>query len=51
MLRLLKRSAGPMVPILYLDANMNPARTAYLLKKLRKLRFDFAQGMAIVCEI
>ncbi len=42
MFKLLLKKAGPIVPILYVDANINPARTGYLLRKLRKSKFYFA---------
>jgi hypothetical protein len=51
MFRLLKRKAGPIIPILYVDANVNQANTANLLKKLRKFKYNLAQGIAVVCSV
>ena len=51
MLRLIARRAGPIVPILYVDANVNQANTANLLKKLRKFPYNFAKGLAVVCSV
>ena len=41
MIKNIIRSAGPNVPVLYVDSNINQAKAANLLKKLRELRFDF----------
>lgn len=51
MLRLLRRKAGPIIPILYVDANVNQANTANLLKKLRKFKYNLAKGIAVVCSV
>ncbi len=51
MLRNIFRSTRPNIPVLYVDANINQAKAANLLRKLRELRFDFTQGIAIVSSI
>lgn len=51
MLRLLLKKSGPIIPIVYVDANINQARTANLLRKLKRTRYEFARGIAVVCSI
>ena len=50
-MRHILRQAGPMIPIVYVDANVNQANTINLLRKLRKLNFTFAKGIAVVCSV
>ena len=50
MMRFFRRS-GPILPILYIDANLNNIKATNLLKKLRSFKYHHAQGIAIVCSI
>ena len=50
MMRFFRKSC-PVLPILYVDANINQIRETELLKKLRSFKYDKAQGLAIVCSI
>jgi hypothetical protein len=51
MIKYLWKASGPVVPIFYIDANINQMRTANLLKKIRDFKYDFAKGIAVVCSI
>ena len=42
---------GPVIPIVYVDSNVNQANTASLLRKLRKFNYSFAKGIAVVCSV
>ncbi len=50
-MRQIFRRNGPVIPIVYVDANLNQANTASLLKKLRKYNYSFAKGIAVVCSV
>jgi len=41
----------PIIPIIYVDAHLNQLNAANLLKKLRKTKYNTAQGIAVVCSI
>jgi hypothetical protein len=45
------RQAGPIVPIVYVEASVNQANTASLLRKLRQFNYTFAKGIAVVCSV
>lgn len=51
MFRYLRRISGPIIPILYVDSNINQIKTSNLLKKLKSHKYNFAKGIAIVCSI
>lgn len=48
----LVKKFGPTIPIIYIDSNINQAKTAYLLKKIRrKYQYFNAEAIAVVCSI
>lgn len=51
MIRYLRKISGPIVPILYVDSNINQVKTKNIIRKLKNIKYNFAKCIAIVSSI